>query len=55
MSAKQFEHFMNLQQQLATMRRGTRRSAKTPARANRGSTSAVLAAKDWLAANGRGR
>jgi hypothetical protein len=55
MSAKQFEHFMNLQQQLATMRRGVRRPVKAPSRASRGSTSAVTAAKDWLAAHGRGR
>jgi hypothetical protein len=52
MSAKQFGHFLNLQQQLAAMQRPARRSAKTvrPVRAN-----AVAEAKDWLAGAGRSR
>jgi hypothetical protein len=55
MSVKQFGHFLSLQQQLAGLRRGTRRTTKAPARVNRRSDTAVLAAKDWLAAAGRNR
>jgi len=55
MSAKQFGHFLNLQQQLATMRRGARPAAKTATRSQRNSISSVAVAKDWLASAARGR
>jgi hypothetical protein len=55
MSAKQFGHFLSLQQQLAGMRRSGRRPAKIASRANRASASTVAEAKDWLAAAARGR
>jgi hypothetical protein len=52
MSAKQFQHYMSLQQQLAGFRRGTRPAAK--ARTPRVSA-AVTEAKDWLAAAAKRR
>jgi hypothetical protein len=55
MSAKQFGHFLSLQQQLAGMRRSLRRPVKAASRSNRSSTVAVAEAKDWLAGAARGR
>jgi hypothetical protein len=55
MSAKQFGHFLSLQQQLAGMRRSLRRPAKAASRGNRSSAVAVAEAKDWLAGAARGR
>ena len=55
MSAKQFGHFLSLQQQLAGMRRSVRRPVKVAARGQRSSASAVAEAKDWLAGAARSR
>lgn len=55
MSAKQFGHFLNLQQQLAALHRSARRPARAAARTRRVSATAVAEAKDWLATAGRGR
>lgn len=50
MSAKQFQHFMQFQKQLAGLRRA-KRTEKSSAR--RISSPAVAAAKEWLAGAAR--
>jgi hypothetical protein len=48
MIAKQFEHFLNLQQGLAGLNRSARRTGKPAPKPNRRTESAVAAAKNWL-------
>jgi hypothetical protein len=55
MSAKQFGHFLSLQQQLAAMHRAARRPARIVSRPRRTSSMTVAEAKDWLAGGRRGR
>jgi len=55
MSAKQFGHFLNLQQQLAARHRSARRPGRAVARTHRPTAPAVTEAKDWLAGAVRGR
>ena len=49
MSAKQFEHFLNLQQGLAGLHRPARRSVRPASKSTRQTGMAVTAAKAWLA------
>jgi hypothetical protein len=53
MSAKQFQHFMEFHQQLAGLRRAKRTEKSSGTK--RGSSPAVVAAKEWLAGVSRQR
>ena len=55
MSAKQFQHFMSLQQQLAGFRRTARPAAASAAKTKSPRVAAVAEAKDWLAAAAKRR
>jgi hypothetical protein len=53
MSAKQFEHFLQFHQQLASIRRATREAVPSDVAFRRGGQAA--SAKEWLAGMSRSR